>query len=123
MGSAYDFDETTDDDYGTFTSVIKSAPLKQTHAILFKKTAIAGLIPYFEAILARKFGDPDGGPMHVDGAYAWFRNAHPSMTTMAAKEQSAVQRSSKTDIHDTGWKEYIPLINLIRKIKNKPERH
>ncbi len=123
LGNAYSFDGNTDDDYGVFTSVIKSAPLKLTHAIIFKKAAITDLIPYFEAIIARKFGDPLGGPMHVDGAYSWFRNAHPNITAMVTKKIWVVQRSSKTDIHDTGWKEHIPFVNLARRIKNKLKRH
>ena len=60
--------------------------------------------------------------MHVDGAYGWFRNAHPEITTMATKAQWLIQRSSKTDIHDPSWKEHIPMINLARRIKNKLTR-
>ena len=123
LGSLYAPDEKTDADYGFFTSIVKSAPLKLTHAILFKKPAIKNLIPYFETMLTRKSGDPLGGPMHVDGAYGWFRSAHPEITTMATKTQWLTQRSSKTDIHDPSWKEHIPMINVARRIKNKLMRN
>jgi len=123
LGSFHTPDLKEDTDYQFFTSVLQSAPLKLTHAILFKRTAIIDLIPYFETMLTRKLGDPLGGPMHVDGAYGWFRNAHPKIIAMATKKQWVVQRSSRTDIHEPSWKERIPLINFVRRIKNRLTRN
>ncbi len=96
-----------------------TAPFKDTHAILLKDSAITRLVPYLEAMLTRNQGDPLGGPMHVDGAYNWFRKDNPHINTLVATPALAVQRASKTDIHDTGWKEYIPFINIARRLKNK----
>jgi len=119
LGSQYSPNENADDDYGFFTSVLPVAPLKLTHSILLKKTTILEMVPYLESMLARKIGDPLGGPMHIDGAYSWFRKEHSDIKTMATKSQWVVQRASRTDIHDTGWKEHIPFINMARQIKNK----
>ncbi len=101
------------------TSAPSTASFKDTHAILFKDSTITRLIPYLEAMLTRDQGDPLGGPMHVDGAYNWFRKDNPHIYTLVATPAMAVQRASKTDIHDTGWKEYIPFINIVRRLKNR----
>lgn len=102
-----------------FTPAASTTSFKDTHAIFFKETAISPLIPYLETMLARKQGAPLGGPMHIDGAYNWFRKDNPQVNTLIATPAMAVQRASKTDIHDTGWKEHLPFISTARKLKNK----
>ena len=54
-------------------------------------------------MLERQSGDSAGGPMHVDGAYSWFRCAHPALLTLASLHQLGTQRASRTDIHDLRW--------------------
>ncbi|NBZ89673.1 glycosyltransferase family 25 protein [Stagnihabitans tardus] len=93
--------------------------LQTSHAILCRRAAIAALIPYLEAILQRPPGDPQGGPMHVDGAYNWFRRAHPEIKALATARQWAVQRASRTDIAETGWKDRLPFVTLLRRIRNR----
>jgi len=105
-----------------FAPIASDDPLKLTHAIMMRKTAFTEMVPYLEAMLTRKLGDPLGGPMHLDGAYSWFRRENPDIQTSATVDQWVTQRSSKTDIHDTGWKERIPLINLARRLKNSLAR-
>ncbi len=99
-------------------AVDAAARLKQSHSIIMRRAAFGPVADYFEAMAARAGGDPKGGPMHVDGAYNWFRRAHPDMLTVKAAAPWAVQRASKTDIHDTGWKEKIPLFNAARRLRN-----
>ena len=106
-----------------FAPVSPEAPLKLTHATMLRKSAITRMVPYLETMLSRKLGDPAGGPMHLDGAYSWFRRENPDITTMATTGQWIIQRSSKTDIHDTGWKERLPLIGWARRLKNSLTRH
>lgn len=89
------------------------------HAVLARHNAITRLVPFLEAILTRPPGDPAGGPMHVDGAYNWFRRANPELRTLVTYEQWAVQRSSRTDIAQTGWKERLPLLGTIRRLRNR----
>jgi glycosyl transferase, family 25 len=69
-----------------------------THCIGFTPQAIKLAIPYLRAMLARPPGSPDGGPMDVDGAYCWFRAAHPSLQTWCTFPAIATQRPSRTDI-------------------------
>jgi hypothetical protein len=81
-----------------------------THFVVFQGEAIAAAVQYLEAILARPAGDPAGGPMHVDGAYNWFRRANPQFKTLLAIPELGFQRASRTDIHDLRWYDTTPLI-------------
>lgn len=92
--------------------------LRLAHALMIRQGALEKIIPYFEAMMARPGGDPKGGPMHVDGAYSWFRNDNPDIKTLIAKNQWFNQRSSRTDIHELSWKENIPFINSLRRFRN-----
>lgn len=113
------------DEIGTqdILQVDASRGIGLSHAIGITQETIALITDYFEAILARPAGDPAGGPMHVDGAYCWFRKNNPSILTAASKNQLIIQRSSKTDIHETGWREHLPFVNLLRKAKNAFKNH
>lgn len=94
-----------------------------THCVSFNESIIAALIQYLEAMMARPAGHAAGGPMHVDGAFSWFRKEHPHVKTVLAYPVLAIQRSSRTDIHDLKWMDTIPLIKnatrVARKIRNK----
>ncbi|KAE9628807.1 LPS biosynthesis glycosyltransferase [Parasedimentitalea maritima] len=78
-------------------------------------------LPYLKNILQRPAGDPRGGAMHVDGAYSWFRKSHPELVTVAVDPPLAVQRPSRSDIHDLQWfdrqKLLRPMTNLARRLK------
>lgn len=93
-----------------------------THFVVFQGEAIAAAVQYLEAILARPAGDPAGGPMHVDGAYNWFRRANPQFKTLLAIPELGFQRASRTDIHDLRWYDTTPLIRdgvaCLRLVKN-----
>lgn len=64
---------------------------------------IAPLVQYLEAMLRRSAGDSAGGPMHIDGAYCWYRQAHPEAATWLATPPLGYQRSSRTDVHALRW--------------------
>lgn len=93
-----------------------------THFIALRQAAIEALVPYLEAMLARPAGDPAGGPMHVDGAYSWFRREHPRVRTFVATPPLGYQRSSRTDISAPSLKDQLPLIRTVmrhaRRLKN-----
>jgi len=74
------------------------------------REALANLHAYLTAMDNRPAGSPDGGPMHVDGAYSWFRKAYPQLKTFVAQPNLGVQRSSRTDIHQLSWKDRLPVI-------------
>jgi len=93
-----------------------------THFVAFNQSIIVKLIKYLEAMMIRPAGDPAGGPMHVDGAYSWFRRENHTIQTVLAHPRIAIQRSSRTDIHDLNWMDEMLLIkdltSIARKIKN-----
>ncbi len=91
------------------------------HFVAFQGQAIAELVDYLELLITRKGGDPRGGPMHVDGAYANYREK--GSKTFIAFPELGYQRASRTDIHQLSWKDKLPIfrhvLNYLRKIKNK----
>lgn len=94
-----------------------------THFIAFRRPAVEMLVPYLRAILTRAPGDPEGGPMHVDGAYNWFRASHPQLRTLVAIPALGYQRASRTDIASLSLKDRVPvlraLVGLLRRWKNR----
>ncbi len=81
-----------------------------THMMLIRGKVFDDLIAYLEAMLARPAGSPDGGPMHVDGAYSWFRRAHPALVTRVCSPPLGYQRPSRTDVHQLKWFDRVPLV-------------
>lgn len=75
------------------------------HFIGLRGAVIGQMVAYLEAMLQRPKGSPEGGPMHVDGAYSWFRRAHPAVAAYVCVPSVAQQRSSRSDISvPTGWR-------------------
>lgn len=91
-----------------------------THMVGFNGRILGDIVEYLEAMLTRPSGDPAGGPMHLDGAYSWFRASRPDVVTLAAVPPLATQRSSRSDIHPH-WIDGVPLISTavtaLRKFK------
>lgn len=77
--------------------------LMGSHFIGISGQILPVLIAYFEAMLQREPGSPAGGPMHVDGAYSWFRRNHPELETWIASPQLGSQRPSRSDVHDLSF--------------------
>jgi len=82
--------------------------IQATHFIGLRGQAIYEAVGYLESLLTRPSGDPSGGPMHVDGAYSWFRHAFPQMLTLLATPQLGYQRSSRSDIYALRWFDRVP---------------
>lgn len=74
-----------------------------THFMGFQLRAINMAIKHLETMLSRKAGDPEGGPMDVDGAYNWLRRLNPQLRTLLAFPELGYQRASRTDIADLRW--------------------
>lgn len=79
-----------------------------THFVSFNRKAVQQALPYLQGIYERPMNDPRGGAMHVDGAFSWFRAAHPDLVTYAAKESLAIQRPSLSNIYPPKWYERTP---------------
>lgn len=81
------------------------------------------LLPGFEPD-PRAASEPGFDPKFrppIDGAFVWFRRAHPELKTAFA--MLSFQRSSRTDIGDTKWFDRIPVVRelagLARKAKGQ----
>ncbi|SHM61940.1 Glycosyltransferase family 25 (LPS biosynthesis protein) [Roseovarius litoreus] len=82
--------------------------LTQTHFIGLAAPAIGSAAAYLKTIASRPPGHPEGGPMHVDGAYSWFRKSNPNLGAYYFEPEIAVQRASRTDIHCNKWYDVMP---------------
>jgi len=85
-----------------------SLPIQTAHFVGFRGQAIGEAVCFLEKLLTRPGGDLQGGPMHVDGAYSWFRAAFPHRLTLLATPQLGYQRSSRSDIYDLRWFDRTP---------------
>jgi glycosyl transferase, family 25 len=92
------------------------------HFIMFNGPAIPMVIGGLELILSRPAGHPEGGPMHVDGAYSTIRMQNPSLVTYAYFPALGYQRPSRTDIGSPKWFDRVgalaPAVNLARRLKS-----
>ena len=95
---------------GPVTRAAPSEPVECAHFLALDGAVIAPLIAYLEAILRRPTGHPEGGPMHVDGAYSRFRADHPEVLTLVATPDLGTQRSSRSDIHPLRWFDRLPVV-------------
>jgi glycosyl transferase, family 25 len=95
--------------YSPIAPVSPTDSLLGTHFVAFSADAIRQLIPYLSSMRERPPGSPQGGPMHVDGAYDWFRAAHGHLPTWVANPILGRQRPSRTDVHELRPIERVPL--------------
>ncbi len=105
--------------------VLAETGLQMTHFIGLKGN-INQIEAYLTAMTERQAGDPQGGPMHVDGAYSWYRKVFPQTRSWIYQPAIGIQRASRTDIHDLKWFDRIPVVSgivgLLRKLKNNATR-
>lgn len=95
-------------------------PITTTHFYAVSSHLLPRLIQFLEELLTRPEGHPDGGPMHVDGAYSTFRQQNPDVTTLVAFPNLGRQRSSRSDI-TPGRLDHVPIarnaIQLLRRVR------
>ena len=101
-------------------------PLVCAHLLAFNKRVLPALVNYLETCLERPEGHPDGGPMHVDGAYTMFRKRNPETKTIICMPSLGNQRSSRSDIYSNRWFDRLPIfrqaVGLTRNIINHIRR-
>ena len=99
-----------------------STPVQTTHFIVIHGDAIPRIVDGFEKILSRPAGHPQGGPMHVDGAYSTIRAQNVDLKTYYISPVLGYQRPSRTDIADLKWFDRIgavrPFVNAARRAKS-----
>uniref|UniRef100_A0A832M5K3 Glycosyltransferase family 25 protein n=1 Tax=Oscillatoriales cyanobacterium SpSt-402 TaxID=2282168 RepID=A0A832M5K3_9CYAN len=76
------------------------------------------LITCLEELQQRPAAHPDGGPMHLDGAYNMFREKNLDILALRTSSCLVAQRSSRSDVQPTSWYENFPvsrqLIEIVR---------
>lgn len=116
-------EQTSPADNQTIIEIPATTSVMTAHFIGFQNEIISQLVDFLELLLSRKNGDPRGGPMHVDGAYSWFRNLNPSYKTLISTPEFGYQRSSRTDIYSLRWFDRTPIVStcvaLLRQLKNR----
>lgn len=68
------------------------------------------LIAFFESILTRPPGHPDGGPMPADGALHFFLMKNSDVPSHVATPNLGTQRFSRSDISPK-WFDHVPVLN------------
>lgn len=67
-------------------------------------------VDFFEGLLSRPPGHPDGGPMHADGVYNFFKHKQPDLKRFVAVPSLGGQRSSRSDV-TTKWFDRLPILS------------
>jgi len=98
-------------------------PVMTTSFVGFRGAVMAELVDFLEAMSKRLAGSPDWGPMHVDGAYSVFRKLNPNHPTFAAFPPLGRQRSSPSDVTESGmildrWAGTRQIASLLRRGRN-----
>jgi len=96
--------------------------LQCAHFFALNCSILQPLSEFLKEIRERPPGHPDGGPMHVDGAYNLFRIKHPECLTWICYPSLGIQRSSRSAIAEPKWHDQLPIfrhvVNYFRSIKN-----
>jgi hypothetical protein len=115
-GARFDFSD------GVLALAPPAVGLQTTHFMGIRGDSIREIRDYLGQILTRPPGHPDGGPMHVDGAYSRYRNDFPGRNTFVHKKMLGVQRPSRTDIHDLKWYDKAPGVRTLAAALRKLRR-
>lgn len=99
-----------------------SDSIRLAHFFAVNKNTIFQLVDFLELVLSRPPGHPEGGPMHVDGAYSTFRKQNSDIITLIAQPSLGFQRSSPSSIAGYQWYDQAPglnnLVGTFRQLKN-----
>ena len=89
------------------------APLVCAHFYALHRQVLPALEAYLNECMRRPAGHPDGGPMHIDGAYSMFRQRSDKLITLLASPSLGGQRSSRSDIYPNRWFDRLPLVRWL----------
>jgi hypothetical protein len=91
------------------------------HCYALSRRGMRSLLPYLDAVLRRPAGHPEGGAMHYDGALNMWRTQFAPVCRVA-NPSVARQRSSRTDVHQNGLRDRLPVVRhalaTARRLKN-----
>lgn len=83
---------------------LMSSEIIGAHCMGFSADVVRDLAPYLRALVDH----PDPPP--IDGAYVWYRRAHPEVPTVFAVPPVAVQRPSRSDIAQLRFFDRLPVL-------------
>lgn len=82
------------------------------------------LVDFLETVESRPAGHPEGGPMHVDGAYATFRERYQEIVTLVSIPKLGHQRRSPSSI-SPNWMDRMPgvrfVMSMARMLRRAPQ--
>lgn len=90
-----------------------SKPIITAHFYGLNGAIFDRLISFLEELQRRPAGHPDGGPMHLDGAYSTFRKQNPDVITLIASPNLGWQRRSRSDISPNKWFDRVPVFKQL----------
>jgi glycosyl transferase, family 25 len=97
--------------------------IQTAHFMVIHRDSIATIANRLHAILSRPAGHPDGGAMHVDGAYSTIRANDPTLRTYVYSPPLGYERSSRSDIANNRLFDRIPAlqgpVRMLRKLKDQ----
>lgn len=112
--------------YGGYHAVdandVQNSDIIGSHMMGFSAEGAARVFAYFDTLHCPP------GVVHpgVDAAYMWFRRAHPDVRVRLAEPLLAVQRSSRSDVHDLRFYDRTPVlreaVNLARQMFRRGTR-
>ena len=76
-----------------------TGPMRHAHCYAVNGQALGRLVSFLRAMLERTPGDPEGGPMHYDGALTTFIAQNPDVRAFYFARNLGYQRPSRTDLH------------------------
>lgn len=91
----------------------------QTHCIAFSGRILPRLIAFLETLASRRAGHPDGGPMHVDGAYWHFRRQNPDVRAVMITPPVGLQRHSQSDIAPPTTLDRAPGVKMLKALRRR----
>src|SRR5262249_44328703 len=87
---------------------------------------IQPMLKFMQETQARPHGHPDGGSMCRDATYNHLRIVRPDIRVYLAVPSLAIQRSSRTDLHDLAIYDRIallrPMMGAMRRLKTELHR-
>ena len=109
-GIAYGGYEAGDPDHLATSDIIGA------HCMGIGADQVGLLAPYLRALLDHE------SPPPIDGAYVWYRRAHPEVPTYFAVPPVAVQRPSRSDIAGGKFFDDIPMVREIARLARRLKR-
>lgn len=96
--------------YASDPTNLLASDIVGAHMMGFSRETVPQVAAYIEGLTQIDDLTEDGIHPPIDGAYVWFRRAHPEVPTHFAEPPLGNQRPSRTDIADLRIYDRLPLV-------------